>query len=99
MSALRVMSPPIRTNSHHPTLASAQSVVEDQKKSLKISSVSISADTDEPPSRLAQQSLKTMAGRAPLAPTTRGAKRITAGEPPGECVRKTCSESSVLGTQ
>ena len=40
MSALRVMNPPIRTNSHHPTLASAQPVVEEHsisRGSLKIS--------------------------------------------------------------
>ena len=54
---------------------------------------------NEPPSRLAQPSQKTMAGHVPLVSETRGAKRITAGEDPGLYVRGTCSDSSVLGTQ
>ena len=37
---------------------------------------------NEPPSRLAQPSQKTMAGHVPLVSETRGAKRTTAGEAP-----------------
>ena len=54
---------------------------------------------NEPPSRLAQPSQKTMAGHVSLVSVARGAKRITAGEAPGLYVRGTCSDSSILGTQ
>mmetsp|Transcript_37229 Transcript_37229/g.89819 ORF Transcript_37229/g.89819 Transcript_37229/m.89819 type:complete len:122 (-) Transcript_37229:25-390(-) len=103
MSALRVMIPPIRTNSHHPTLASAQSrgrrAFNFERLSQNLVPFPFRRMRNEPPSRLAQPSQKTMAGHVPLVSETRGAKRITAGEDPGLYVRSTCSDSSVLGTQ